>query len=78
MPEAIGEGGIILDYDAPLEEWTGAIRKLWSDDAEYQRLSAAASKFAERPLMQPARQFAAFLEVLERAAQSRPAALKAS
>ncbi|WEJ13840.1 glycosyltransferase (plasmid) [Sinorhizobium sp. K101] len=78
LPEAIGEGGIILDYDAPLEEWTGAIRKLWSDDAEYQRLSAAASKFAERPLMQPARQFAAFLEVLERAAQSRPAALKAS
>ncbi len=78
LPEAIGEGGIVLDYDAPLEDWTAAIRRLWSDDGEHQRLSQAASIFAERPLMQPARQFAAFLEVLERAAASRPAQLKAS
>lgn len=78
LPEAIGEGGIVLDYDAPLEEWTGAIRGLWSDRARYERLSASASNFAERPLMQPERQFAAFLEVLERAAASRPAQRKAS
>ncbi|ASY59429.1 MULTISPECIES: glycosyltransferase [Sinorhizobium] len=78
LPEAIGEGGIVLDYDAPLEDWTGAIRRLWSDDKEYQRLSQAASAFAKRPLMQPDRQFAAFLELLERAAASRPAQLKAS
>lgn len=78
LPEAIGEGGIVLDYDAPLEEWTGAIRGLWSDRVRYERLSASASKFAERPLMQPERQFAAFLEVLERAAASRPAQRKAS
>ncbi|MCG5481628.1 glycosyltransferase [Sinorhizobium alkalisoli] len=78
LPEAIGDGGIVLDYDAPLDEWTGAIRRLWSDETEYQRLSKAALAFAGRPLMQPARQFAAFLEVLERAALSRSAERKAS
>ncbi len=78
LPEAIGRGGIILSYEAPLDEWTGAIRRLWSDEAEYERLSAAASEFAGRPQLQPARQFAAFVDVLERAEASRPAIRKAS
>jgi len=78
LPEAIGEGGIVLDYDAPIDEWTGAIRRLWSDRPEYERLSAAATRFSERPQMQPERQFAAFLEVLERASAGRPPERKAS
>src|SRR5690606_9611448 len=31
LPEAIGEGGVILDYDAPVEEWVSELRRLWRD-----------------------------------------------
>jgi glycosyltransferase involved in cell wall biosynthesis len=67
LPEAIGEGGIVLDYEAPIEDWVSAIRRLWSDEAEYERLSSAARLFAERPALDPERQFSAFLAVLGRA-----------
>ena len=70
LPEAIGEGGIVLDYEAPIEEWVGAIRRLWSDEVEYERLSSAARLFAERPALNPERQFSAFLSVLDRAVVS--------
>ena len=68
LPEAIGEGGVVLDYDAPLDDWVGAIRTLWTDKAEYDRLSAAAMKFSERPQLDPKNQFATFLGVLDQAA----------
>lgn len=67
LPEAIGEGGIVLGYDAPIEDWVGAIRSLWSDKDEYERLSAAARKFSERPQMKLEGQFAMFFDVLEQA-----------
>ncbi|KQU87508.1 glycosyl transferase family 1 [Mesorhizobium sp. Root695] len=64
LPEAIGNGGVVLDYDAPLADWVAAVRRLWSDKAEYKRLSAAAFQFSERSQMNPDRQFATFLDVL--------------
>ncbi|RCS22207.1 glycosyltransferase [Phyllobacterium salinisoli] len=67
LPEAIGDGGVVLDYDAPLEEWVEVIRRLWNDDREYQRLSQAAKTFSERPQLDPERQFATFLDILDRA-----------
>jgi glycosyltransferase involved in cell wall biosynthesis len=67
LPEAIGEGGIVLDYDAPLEDWVETIRRLWNDNGEYERLSSAARKFSERPEMNTASQFSAFFDVLDRA-----------
>jgi glycosyltransferase involved in cell wall biosynthesis len=70
LPEAIGAGGVVLDYDAPLADWVATVRKLWSDKAEYQSLSAAALQFADRPQMNPDRQFAAFLDVLDDARRS--------
>lgn len=42
LPEAIGDGGVILDYNAPLENWTKTVKQLWSNDAAYKRLSDAA------------------------------------
>ena len=71
LPEAIGEGGIVLDYDAPLQDWADAVRLLWSDDAGYERLSTAARKFSERLEMNPEHQFAMFFAVLRQAAESR-------
>ncbi|MER9128869.1 glycosyltransferase [Mesorhizobium sp. M0768] len=69
LPEAIGAGGVVLDYDAPLDDWVAAVRRLWSDKAEYDRLSAAAQLFSGRPQMNPDGQFATFLGVLDRARQ---------
>ncbi|TIV95047.1 MAG: glycosyl transferase family 1, partial [Mesorhizobium sp.] len=69
LPEAIGNGGVILDYDAPLADWVAAIRRLWTDKADYDRMSAAARLFAERPQMNPDNQFATFMDVLNRAVE---------
>jgi glycosyltransferase involved in cell wall biosynthesis len=73
LPEAIGEGGTVLDYDAPVEQWITALRRLWSDDGHYRELSAKALRYAERPQMDPEFQFRTFLDVLERAAGDRKA-----
>jgi hypothetical protein len=67
LPEAIGSGGMVLDYDAPLADWVAAVRRLWNDEAEYKRLSAAAHQFSERPQMNPDSQFATFMGVLDSA-----------
>ncbi|ESZ63642.1 glycosyltransferase [Mesorhizobium sp. C120A] len=67
LPEAIGAGGVVLDYDAPLADWVATIRRLWSDEAEYKRLSATARQFSERRQMNPDSQFATFMGVLDRA-----------
>jgi glycosyltransferase involved in cell wall biosynthesis len=68
LPEAIGEGGIVLDHDAPLDDWVSAIRALWNDADRYERLSAAALRYSERPQLNPEHQFTAFLDVLQGAA----------
>lgn len=71
LPEAVGEGGIVLDHDGPLDDWVEAVSRLWNDREEYARLSAAALAFSQRPELDPARQFEAFLGVLEQAVRSR-------
>lgn len=69
LPEAIGSGGVVLDYEAPLADWVAAVRLLWNDSQEYERLSAAARLFSERPALNPERQFATFFSLLDKAAQ---------
>jgi hypothetical protein len=70
LPEAIGEGGVVLDYDAPVEEWVSELRRLWRDESHYDRLSVAALRYAARAQMDPDHQFAVFLDVLESAARN--------
>ncbi|UOM36049.1 glycosyltransferase [Acuticoccus sp. I52.16.1] len=65
LPEAIGDGGLTLDYDAPLADWVAALRRMWDDAAAYAALSDAARRHAARPAMDPAQQFATFLGVLD-------------
>lgn len=67
LPEAIGPGGTILDYDAPLQDWCAAVRDLWNDDAAYQRKSAAAESYSDRPLLDTEDQVTQFLAVMEAA-----------
>ena len=49
LPEAVGQGGILVDADGPIEDWVTVIRKLWLDDRCYAELSAAALTHAGRP-----------------------------
>ncbi|MBN9550896.1 MAG: glycosyltransferase, partial [Alphaproteobacteria bacterium] len=72
LPEAIGSGGVVLDYDAPLADWVAAIERLWNDKQEYERLSSAARNFSERPELDPDRQFTTFFGLLDSAARMRP------
>jgi hypothetical protein len=59
----------VLDYDAPLADWASAVKRLWNDRQDYERLSAAALAFSKRPELDPARQLVVFLDLLERAAR---------
>lgn len=53
LPDAIGPGGICLDYDAPLDSWVGALRRMWDDPAYYAELAACARRHSERAAFQP-------------------------
>jgi len=49
LPESVGTGGVLLDPDAPIEDWVKAVRKLWEDEPYYAKLSAASIANTERP-----------------------------
>ncbi|MGL5008668.1 MAG: glycosyltransferase [Paracoccaceae bacterium] len=74
LAEAIGPGGIVLDYDAPLADWVAALRSLRSDPAAYARTSTAAREYSRRPELDSERQLAVFMSVLQSALQQRSAA----
>jgi glycosyltransferase involved in cell wall biosynthesis len=74
LGEAIGPGGIALDYDAPLSDWVRAVTCLWTDASRHAEASAAALAYSHRPEMDSARQFETFLRVIESAAGLRSAA----
>lgn len=64
LPEAIGPGGITLDHDAPIADWTNAVRMLWHDSIAYSEYSAAALRFSQREEMKPEVQVHKLLELL--------------
>lgn len=68
LPEAIGEGGIVLPADAPPERWAAEIRALWDDETHHRAMSERARAYAARPALQPERQLDLWEEALRRAA----------
>ncbi|WP_435169058.1 glycosyltransferase [Falsirhodobacter sp. 1013] len=64
LPEAIGPGGSVHSLDAPMEEWVEAVRALWSDEAHYQAVSAAALQYSQRDDMRPERQIDRIVKIL--------------
>lgn len=64
LPEAIGPGGTILSLDASIEDWVKAVRLLWSDEAHYQAVSAAALRYSERDEMKSERQVDQIVKIL--------------
>jgi glycosyltransferase involved in cell wall biosynthesis len=67
LPEAIGSGGVVLDYDAPLENWVKTVKELWNDEEHYKNLSRSALNFSKRPEMENDNQFSIFMDVLMKA-----------
>jgi glycosyltransferase involved in cell wall biosynthesis len=48
LPEAVGEGGIIMNVDALADEWAGVIHSLYTDETLYDELSKKATANATR------------------------------
>jgi len=59
LPEAVGPGGILIDPNAPIDEWVAATKRLWDDSKYYAELSAAATAYSKRPEMSYSYQIAA-------------------
>jgi glycosyltransferase involved in cell wall biosynthesis len=53
IPDAVGEGGVLLSPEAPDEAWATAIRRILSSEEEYVRLSQAARTMARKADRQP-------------------------
>jgi glycosyltransferase involved in cell wall biosynthesis len=77
LPEAVGPGGVLLDSNAPAEIWASALKRLWTDAAQYRRLSEAALAYSRRPELDAERQLDSFIEVIEAAIASRNSSARA-
>jgi glycosyltransferase involved in cell wall biosynthesis len=53
LVEAVGPGGVLVEFDAPVEEWVRALSALWDDAAAYEQFAAAARTHSQRPDMLP-------------------------
>ena len=67
IPEAVEDGGLLLDADAPPEAWAEALNTMNTDPALYERLSEAAIRSAGRPDLNPDRQMKAHEDALMQA-----------
>jgi glycosyltransferase involved in cell wall biosynthesis len=54
LPQAIGPGGLVLPAQAPIEEWLGALSRLWDDPKAYAAFAQSAHDYSKRPEIQPA------------------------
>ncbi|XSC45573.1 glycosyltransferase [Bradyrhizobium sp. RDT10] len=68
LPETVGAGGAILRHDAPAECWAAELKRMWTDDAYYQRLQLAALGHSRRAALDFNRQIDTFLAVAARIA----------
>jgi len=66
LPEAVGEGGLLIDPSAPLGAWVEALRRVWNDSATYADLSAKALTHATRPALNRDTQIATLIAELQR------------
>ncbi len=69
LPEAIGEGGLVLPADASPTVWAAAIRRLWDDKAYWSEKSEAALNHAARPAVRLVNQLDAWERAIAAAAK---------
>ncbi len=72
LPEAVGPGGVCLDYDAPLSDWVATLRAMWDDASYYATLSERAQAHARRPSFQSAAILGRFAGLIENHVKNPP------
>lgn len=55
LAEAVGDGGLLLKGDEPVEVWVSTMSVLWDDSERYRLLVDAARRHAARPEIDPER-----------------------
>jgi glycosyltransferase involved in cell wall biosynthesis len=53
LVEAVGAGGVLVDFDAPIDAWVAALAQLWDDREAYARYCEAAREHSQRDDMRP-------------------------
>lgn len=71
LAEAVGDGGVLIDPDAPAGDWVAALRAMWDDAGHHGALSEAAARRADRPALDKRAQLRALVEVLDDAVARR-------
>jgi glycosyltransferase involved in cell wall biosynthesis len=69
LPEAVGEGGILLRRDDPPELWADWLRRLWNDHALYLGKRDAALAHAARPELDIGHQMNQLIAITEKVGQ---------
>jgi glycosyltransferase involved in cell wall biosynthesis len=65
LPEAVGDGGVLIDPYDDVEVWNASLVDLWTNDNSYLRAQKAAIAASKRAEIQPKNVLKNFLEVLE-------------
>jgi len=66
LPEAVGPGGVILEYNQPAPVWAAALREVYGNEHRYRQLSEAAICHAARPILDPDHQLSVLTDALGR------------
>jgi glycosyltransferase involved in cell wall biosynthesis len=53
LDESVGEGGVLIDPNGPIDAWTSVLKRLQTDELYYNDLVAAAVKHSKRKEIQP-------------------------
>jgi glycosyltransferase involved in cell wall biosynthesis len=46
LPESVGDGGVLVDWQAPTDDWVAAVARLWDDPDWYAEMQRRASRRA--------------------------------
>lgn len=72
LPEAVGQGGVIIGAREPATRWACAVRRLWSDTEHYDEKARAAVLHSQRADLDLHRHAAALITVLRDATHLAP------
>jgi len=65
LSESVGPGGILVNKDAPIDDWNSEFKKLWYDKKLYAEIAQRAKEYSARPEISPEILFNRFFEVCE-------------
>lgn len=53
LPESVGPGGILVEPNAPIDDWLAALSRMWDDKQQYEFFVQQALNHSQRPEIQP-------------------------